>query len=213
VIVHTSLSLDDAKKITGEYAVFAREASGLGNVVGAFLIFLSAAVAHTFPLHPWKRVMLGTFPLLWVVAKEVLRSCYYQQFGRVEPVNGTAQRVYAMVLLLFSVSSSVLSGILLIHTATGAKLSLVVSLLILAATPFVVHRYMRGKYEFITGLFLMIQSAAMMSSSAITLLGALLKAPAVLVAFVMMFAGIEQHRRFLKLEQKLTECAKEQAQL
>jgi hypothetical protein len=207
--VNSTITLGKAKQVTSEYASYARDASGLGNVVGALLVFMCAAVPGSALAHWWLRILLATTPFWWVVVKEQLRCRYYQQLGSVKPKTSIGERVYVIVGLSFAVILSAVSiAVLLLNVftehATHVTLLLVLSVLILAAIPFLVVRFMRGKYELITGLFLVFQSVAMLNTdSASVFLRGWLKLPALLVAIVMLFAGIDQHRQFLKLKKVL----------
>ncbi len=215
--MESAITLDQAKKITTYYASYAREASGLGNVVGALFVFACAAVPNSALSHWWICVLLGTTPFWWVLVKEQLRTRYYQQFGQVEPKTGVGERIYEILTLTFTVFISVLSLVVLFLNAftlhaTGMTPALVLSVPILVAIPFLVFRFMRGKYEFITGLFLVSQAVSMLNTeTGLVFLRSLLKFPAVVVAVVMLFAGIDQHRRFLKLKRDMAAHGRMQA--
>jgi len=207
--METTVTLDQAKRITTEYASYARDASGLGNVVGALLVFMCAAVPSPALAHWWTRVLLGTTPFWWVLIKEELRSRIYQQFGRVEPKTSVGERIYLTLALSFAILISAGSIAVLFLNAFTAKathvtLSLGLSTVILIAIPFLVFRFMRGKYELITGLFLVFQSVLMLNADAsLVFLRSWLRFPALLVAIVMLFVGIDQHRQFLKLKKAI----------
>ncbi|HEU5401512.1 MAG TPA: hypothetical protein VFU86_09155 [Terriglobales bacterium] len=160
--MESTITLEHAKKITSDYASYARDASGLGNVVGALLVFLCASVPNSAVSHWWMRLLLGTMSFWWVLIKEQLRSRFYQQFGHVEPKSSIGERIYITLALCFAVTLSAVSiAVLLLNgftaKTTHATLSLTLSTVILIALPFLVFRFMRGKYELITGLFLVFQ--------------------------------------------------------
>jgi hypothetical protein len=215
--MNSTITLDEAKRITSDYAAYARDASGLGNVVGALLVFASAAVPNSALAHWWIRILLGTTPFIWVLIKEQLRSRYYQQFGQIEPKSGVGERVYVILALSFSTFLSLISIVVLlldafISQASKATPSLVLSVLILIGIPFLAYRFMRGKYELITGVFLISQSVSMLNAdTAFVFLRSLLGMPAIFVGIVMLFAGIDQHRRFLKLKTAMVARGGEQS--
>lgn len=206
--MESAVSLSEAKQTATQYAAYARDASGLGNVAGAVLVLLTASLPRTAFLHWWTRTLVATTPFWWVLIKEQLRSRYYQQFGYVQPRTNVGERVYSLVMVAFAIFASVVAaGVLITSAAQNSSpvtFSLILSLLVLLTVPFLTWRYMRGKYELIPGLFLVFQSASVMStSSSSMLLGSFFQLPAVLVAVVMFFAGIDQHRRFLKFKRML----------
>ena len=207
--MESTIPLDHAKRFTADYASYARDASGLGNVVGALLVCMCAAVPNSALAHWWLRILLGTTPFWWVLSKEQLRLRFYQQFGHVKPKTSVGERIYLALALSFAILTSGVSiAVLLLNaftaTPTHVTMSLVLSTVILIAIPFLVFRFMRGKYELITGLFLVFQSVSMLNADTTSVfLRSWLRFPALLVAIVMLFAGIDQHRRFLTLKKAI----------
>lgn len=211
--MEATLPLKEMHQVTRKYAAYSREASGLGNVVGAVFVFISVSFPHKVPLTWEERILLAIFPGLWILAKELLRSRYYQQFGRVAPLSGIGTRIYEALMLLFSIGVSVFCTVLvsMLVNPRPTKLLWTVSLCTFAAIPWVAYRYMRGKYEFITGLYLLYRSAAALGAVVASFPAGVLRWPAAIVAFIMLFAGIEQHRAFLKLRKKLTASGEQKA--
>ena len=71
--------------------------------------------------------------------------------------------------------------------------------------PLLAWRYLRAPYEFVTGIFLLVLSAFLLSSNlqiAARFAGAL-GVVAVIVAIVMIFAGCAEHAKFLKLRRNM----------
>jgi hypothetical protein len=207
----SALPLREVNRRTRIYAAYSREASGLGNVLGAVLVFVSLAYSSRMPLPWWQRLVFAAVPFLWIAGKELLRSRYYQQFGEVTALSRLGGRAWALLIILFSAVVSLL-GVLVSFTRQSSPSVplLVVSLLASAAVPFVVHRYLRGKYEFIPGLYLIMNSLLMLGLDTAAVPVHLLKIPAAMVAFVMLFAGAEQHRKFLRLRQTMMSAPKEE---
>src|SRR5690606_41783705 len=82
-------------ELTRRYARFSVSAAGLGGVLGGALVLVTYFVGALVPdLSAPARLSLASAPLVWIVAKELLRSRYYQRLGRVGEARPRADRLW-----------------------------------------------------------------------------------------------------------------------
>ena len=209
----SSEELATLQKLTREYAKFSRDAVGLGHAFGGVLIFLVIFLLRRHSLTTWEGFLLGATPYIWIIGKERLRSSYYQFSGR---VTERPRRWHDLILGILAGLSAVaiVAGLLayrqtgLFHegpVSLGPVHNITVCIVILLAMPFLVWRYLRAPYEFVTGVFLLALSTFLLSGNLqiATVGAATFGIPAGAVALVMIFAGYAEHMKFLKLRRKM----------
>src|SRR5690606_37949838 len=126
------------------------------------------------PTSVWGRLALASAPIIWIVAKELLRSRFYQRLGRVAEPWSTSQRRWHMGYSAFTalVCVTVVGYLLYLARNEPAVLLYPESLGYLAfvvAMPFLVWYYMRTPLEFIIGVFLVAQAAVVLAGSSYAL--------------------------------------------
>ncbi len=216
--------LEQLQTLTREYAKFSRSAAGIGNVIGGALGLIAYFVGAFAPLETWTRVLLASFPILWIIAKEILRSRYYQRHGRVlEPISRNERRWHIFLtgfvgLISLSVTALIGYGLLpsdpmmlntndsstwgSMYTSTHNRptLTLIGYLVFVWALPVLVWFYLHTTEEFIVGVFLIAQAAIVISGGHYAF-GQQIQAP--VMALVMLAVGMVQHRRYRQLETQL----------
>jgi hypothetical protein len=205
--------LGELKNLTREYGKFSRDAVGLGHVLGGGLVFLSAYLLEHIYLRVWGRLLLGAAPFAWIFCKEWLREHYYQFSGRVtqrrKVWESALQALLAGVMAFISLTAT---GFVIYSVLRSFSWWLVPSNLVyvalLLAMPFIVWRYLRAPYEFVTGVALFALSAILLSGSPLagTPRAALVcgfMVVAEVVALVMVLVGLVEHMEFLKLRRKM----------
>lgn len=194
--------------LTRRYARYSRTAGGLGSVLGGALVLATYLVgALVSPSGLLSRLALAATPILWIVAKEVLRSRYYQQLGRVTEPRTTSERRWHLAFTLFTaaVSLAILGVILWTSRSVPRRLlepAVLGYLAYIAAMPLLVWRFMPTPLEFIAGVFLVAQAALALVGVHYQL-GDQLQAP--IAALVLIVLGLRQHREFLALHRELQE--------
>jgi hypothetical protein len=208
--------LSELEKLTRAYGKFSYDAVGLGHVLGGGLTFLSAyllAPSRHIHLGVFSRLMLGAGPYAWIFGKEWLREHYYQFSGRVQQ-----PRRWGEGVLLAMLTGATALGVLtatgfVIHRLMqgftwGLALTSLAYVTLLLPMPFMVWRYLRAPYEFVVGVSLLTLSAIYLSGTpfalgwrmAIAYMGVLFALP---VALVMVWVGLVEHMKFLKLRRKM----------
>ncbi len=205
--------LEQLQTLTREYAKFSRSAAGIGNVIGGALGLIAYFVGAFIGLDTWTRVLLASFPILWIIAKELLRARYYQRHGRVlEPISRNERR-WHMFLTGFVGLVSLGVTVLIAYDALTAwdpiyvsvhgerpTLALIGYVAFIWALPVIVWFYLHTVEEFIVGVFLIAQAAVVIAGGHYAF-GQQIQAP--VMAFVMLAVGVVQHRRYRQLETQL----------
>lgn len=196
------------RKLTREYAKFSRDSAGLGHVLGGSLVFLLVYLLSRDSLSSWVGFLLGTTPLLWIIFKEWLHKNYYQSGGLVtQRARRWHDSAVAILAALFATAivATLLAYRLNEHWTLTLGLNTGVCVALLAGMPLIAWRYLRAPYEFVTGIFLLVLSAFLLSGNLqiATRFARALGIVAVLVAIVMVLAGYAEHMRFLKLRRNM----------
>src|SRR5690606_32412100 len=188
--------------LTRRYARYSRTAGGLGSVLGGVLVLVTYFVgALALPKSVEGRLALASAPLIWIAGKELLRTRFYQQLGRVQESMTPSERRWHLGFTLFTaiVSVAVIAFLLvsarddLARLATPGRLGY---LAFVAAMPLLAWRFMRTPLEFIIGIFLVAQAAVVLAGGHYAL-GEQPQAP--IVAVVLIVVGIRQHMEFHSL--------------
>ncbi|MGB7159067.1 MAG: hypothetical protein WBD40_13445 [Tepidisphaeraceae bacterium] len=205
-------SLDALEAVTRDLSRFAGSAAGLGSVLGGAFCLVAYLAHGAFPSLPVPaRFVFATFPFLWIVAKEILRRRYYQQFGLAIPPASWLNRlayVFCFVVTCVACAKITIKVIALVPTWNPPAVEYVIILLpamgylaIVMLLPFCVLCF-RSVGEYIVGVFLLCQAA-------VGLVGVQYRFTdtynaSVPVMCVMLIAvGTYQHRRFLVARDRL----------
>jgi len=189
--------------LTRRYARFSVSAGGLGSALGGALVLVAYFVGALAPdLSTGGRVGLATTPLVWIVVKELLRSRYYQRFGRVEEVRPVFDRRLHLGLTLFTalVSVGIVVTVLVRQWPLQWDVGTVGYLAYVAAMPLLVWLFMRTPLEFIVGVFLVAQAALALAGGAYRLWD---QPQAPIGGVALLVVGVSQHLEFLRLEREL----------
>src|SRR5690606_8654748 len=148
------------------------------------------------------RVGLATTPLVWIVVKELLRSRYYQRFGRVEEVRPVFDRRLHLGLTLFTalVSVGIVVTVLVRQWPLQWDVGTVGYLAYVAAMPLLVWLFMRTPLEFIVGVFLVAQAALVLAGGSYRLWE---QPPAPSGGVALLVGGGSERREFWRLELEL----------
>ncbi len=192
------------QKLTREYAKFSRDSRGLGHVFGGLLVFVLVYLLHRDSLSVWVGFLLGTTPLIWIMFKEWLHSSYYQFSGRVtQPARRWHDWIVGILatLVVAATVTTLLAYRLSQHLTWKLGLNTAVCVVLLIGIAPLAWRYLKAPYEFVTGVFLLVLSAFLLSGNLqiATHFAGALRLVAVLVAIVMIPVGFREHMRFLKL--------------
>ena len=198
--------VDELRDLTRQYARFHRNAAGLGNVIGGALALGSYLAGALLTLAPWHRVVFALVPLAWILAKEGLRRRFYQRYGQVRPLpDPTEQRWHWFRTGFVALTSLGVVGFVAWRVLTvgipGPALPVVTYVLFVAAMPLLVWHTMRTVEEFVVGVFLVCQAAVVSAGGHYAFGVATAWVP--LVAIGAVLAGIDQHRRFVRLAHRL----------
>lgn len=204
----SSKSPEHLAELTRRYARYARSASGLGGVLGGVLVLVTYfAGALITPLGTEARLALASAPVVWIVAKELLRGRYYQQLGKATQAWDREDRNWHLGFTLFTLLVSlVILAVALPATLAGPAAGLAPGNLAylgyVAVMPLLVWFFMRTPLEFIAGVFLVAQAALMVSGSSYGL-GQQPQAPIAAVALILV--GLRQHQEYREVRRRLAE--------
>ena len=193
-------------ELTRRYSRYSASAGGLSSVLGGALVLATYFIgALAAPASSGARLALASAPIVWIVAKELLRRFYYQRLGKVDEVRTVAERRWHLVFTLFSavISAVVVAGVMAAarnNPSTLADPGVVGYLLFVAAMPLLVWLYMKTPLDFIAGIFLIAQAAVILAGGHYEL-GSQLQAP--IAAVVLILYGLRQHLDFRSLQREL----------
>lgn len=202
--------LDALRELTERYARYSRSAGGLGLVIGGVLVAAAFAAGAWLPLTPWLRTVLATLPLVWLLAKELLRVGYYQRIGtvtqQISPVLRRKRRW--MGIYLGAISALVIGGWLLLASRSGIAVLLqgptLGYLAVVAALPFVAMRWFWSTGDFLVGVLLCCQAAVVVAGGNYDGWWPLYAAGCAAYAIGM---GLHEHRNFLAIRATLRAAA------
>src|SRR5690348_5270133 len=207
-------ALQRLQNLTHEYALFSRDAVGLGHVIGGALVFIILFLLRAHFLHTWEGIFLGATPYIWIVAKEQLRFHYYQFSGQVTlPTRRWHNLILGILAPFFAMGMVAIIVALKLSPrffqggpiALGPVRNATLCLVILLAMPFLTWRYLRSPYEFVTGVYLLSLSAFLLSGNLQIgeVFGGGLGIVAGAVALVMILAGYAEHMKFIRLRREI----------
>lgn len=200
--------LDQLQALAERYARYNRSAGGLSSVLGGSLSLLMFSIALFVELGQTSRLLLASAPLLWLLAKELLRRLYYQRAGTV-----TEQLSQAMWRLHLGLTGFVALVSLVIIGAGIGKFGLfglfalpwpqLAYFAFVALLPAVVWRWLWSTSDFIVGVGIFCQAAVIIAGGHYRLdsLGAYL----ICTGVFSMLLGIKEHRDYLQLRHELTQ--------
>lgn len=196
--------------LTRRYAPYSLSAGGLGSALGGTLVLITYFVgALAAPTGAGGRLALAAAPLVWIAAKELLRTRYYQRLGQVRQPWGRADRGWHVAFTLFTAAASVGIVVSVIRSAGGDPAVLLEPAILgylafVVALPPLVWFFMRTPLEFIAGVFLVAQAAVILAGGHYEL-GRQPQAP--IAAVVLIALGIRQHLQFKHLQRELAELS------
>lgn len=205
----TTAATDDATLagLTRRYARFSRSAGGLASALGGLLALVAYFVgAFAPPDALWGRIGLALTPLVWIAAKELLRTHYYQSFGRVTEVRTVAERRWhigftiAIGAIMVGVAGFVIAGLLAGTRRLDEDPWIIGYLVFVLATPVLIWYFMQTPLEIIVGVFLMAQAALALVGVHYSL-GQQPQAP--IAGLAMIVIGVRQHLEFRGLQSDL----------
>jgi len=192
-------TLDRLSSATRDLSRFSRSAAGLGSVLGGALCLASSCAHALLPLTPATRLLLATFPFLWILAKELLRRRFYQRLGRIDQPLSRRARLAHLAITLYTIAFSLLVlAAVLPRTRTPATAGYALIILLM---PWITWRYLRTTNEYIVGTFLLCQAAVGLAGSHYHTPGLLLTP--IVCSLLMILTGLLEHRRFLAAQQTL----------
>jgi hypothetical protein len=189
--------------LTKGYARFARSAAGLGTVLGGVLLLAMWAGSNLLDLDTGGRLALATFPIVWIVAKELLRRRYYLRHGLVRDAWEPAQRRWHIGFTAFTAAVASWIVFVVIRAAIdagGLPPGKVGYLAFVIAMPACVWWFMRSTEEFLVGVVLFSQAAVIVAGGEYPWWNLHFAA----FALISIVAGFKQHRDYLKLDRALT---------
>jgi len=205
----TSLNLDHLKNLTERYARYSRGAGGLSLVVGGVLLAVSFLAGAYLDPAPALRLLLVSFPAIWLLSKELLRRLYYQRDGAVlQQVSPALRRKrWWMSLYLFLLCGFIAAMVLtvfvkvLLEDGTLPPAELVAYLVLVAAIPFAARRWFWSTGDFLVGFLLFMQAALVAGGTGHDdprmLLGA------IGCAVFAIGTGLVEHRAYLEIRASL----------
>ena len=198
--------LDRLHDLTERYARYSRGAGGLGLVFGGVLLVCAFLLGALVPLGATLKVALVSLPLVWLLARELLRRFYYQRDGLVlQQVSPSLKRQRRwMALFLFAVCASVIGGVLFATDGHLPRGGMLVYLVLVAALPFVAMRWFWSVGDFLVGVLLFCQAAVVAAGGAY---GGWWLVYAAACATIAIAAGLREHREFLAIRAALRAAA------
>lgn len=190
-------------ELTRRYARFSVSAAGLGGVLGGALVLVTYFVGALVPdLSAPARLALASAPLVWIVAKELLRSRYYQRLGRVEEARSRADRLWhlALTAVTLVISAAIVAPVLVKAWPDVWDLGTLGYLGFVAALPLLVWFFMRTPLEYIAGVFLVVQAAVVLAGGNYQLWQ---QPQAPIGGAVLLVLGVRQHLEFLRIDREL----------
>jgi hypothetical protein len=197
------VNLDDLDQLAARaqrYARYSRSAGGLSSVIGGILLFASFLANAYIELGPADRVVLALAPVLWLLAKEVLRVGYYQRDGRaLQAPTAKERREHRWMVIYLAVVAVLVLGVLGYTALEVGRMpgpDMLGYALIVAALPLVAWRWFWSVSDFLVGVLLMCQSAVVIGGG---------NYPAIWLIYVgacaaiAAFYGLREHREYLAL--------------
>ncbi len=200
----TTEALDRLADQTARYARYARGAGGLGSVIGGVLVVVAFVLNGFMDLTPLLRGFLVATPLLWLLAKGLLRRHYYQAAGRVvaEPSRTERRTRFWMVALLALVALVVVGFVVaaMIRDGRLPDWPLAGYVLMVGIMPIAAWRWFWSASDFLVGVLLFCQSAVVLMGGSYPPLWLIYAAGCAAIAIAY---GWREHREYLALRAEI----------
>ncbi|WP_338257233.1 hypothetical protein [Dictyobacter halimunensis] len=191
---------EEVQRLTQEYASYSQSRNGLGNVlggvVGLIIVLLNGLVGPGF----WTAVLTIGLTFGWLVGKEIIRHRVYLSLGMARELWSPRERKYHTWSVLFVALISIGVCVVFILLGGPTKPQGWLYLFFVALMPWISWRYLRTSNEFVVGVFLLCACAVTSAGGSYGLLGWWWVG---LVALLMVYAGIVEHRRYGRLVAQL----------
>jgi hypothetical protein len=197
------MNLEDLDQLAARaqrYARYSRSAGGLSSVIGGVLLFASFLANAFAELALPQRIALALTPVLWLLAKELLRTGYYQRDGRaLQAPTEKERRNHRLTVAYLAVIAAIVLGVFLYTAVEAGRMpgpGMLGYAVIVAALPLVAWRWFWSVSDFLVGVLLMCQSAVVIGGG---------NYPAIWLAYVGACAaiaiiyGLREHREYLAL--------------
>jgi hypothetical protein len=198
----SSSLIQDIAGASRQLSRFSYSAGGIADILGGLLGLIST-LAHAFNLlNPPSRVVLFTFPFIWIVGKEYIRRGYYQRYGRInEPIPTLDRAVHIFSTVIVALVCFGIAVITLPHAHTAGQYAYVATAFIL---PICTWLFFRRPIEFLIGVMLLCQAAVGISGGNYAYLPFFSNPffPPIVPVCAIIF-GILEHRQFLAAARQL----------
>ncbi len=198
------VNLDDLDQLAARaqrYARYSRSAGGLSSVIGGILLFASFLANAYLELDALDRVVLALAPLLWLLAKELLRVAYYQRDGQVlQAPTDKEKRAHRWTVIYVAVVAAIVLGGLAYTAFQSGRVpppGMLGYAVIVAALPLVAWRWFWSVSDFLVGVLLMCQSAVVIGGGNYPPIWLLYVG---VCAAIAVFYGLREHREYLALK-------------
>jgi hypothetical protein len=182
--------------------------SGLANVLGGIAGIVIYLLNGLLGRGIWTTVLTIALTLSWLAGKELLRTFLYRPFGKAQEKWSEGQRRGQVVLARFFILIAVMLWFMFWDGYFLGKIPLirlVLGLAVATSTPWIAWRYLHNIDEIMVGAFLLICCALVSVGSVLgqgldAWMGA---AWMPLYSLVLLWRGVDEHRRFRRLARQL----------
>jgi hypothetical protein len=200
--------LAEVERLAEEYASYSLSKGGLANVLGGIAGIVIYLFNGLLGRGIWTTVLTIALTLSWLAGKELLRTFLYRPFGEAREKWSQGQRRGQVWVARFFLLITVLFWFAFwdgYFRGTVSLIRLVLGLAVATSMPWVAWRYLHNMDEIMVGTFLLICCSLVSVGS---LLGAGLDAWMVaawmpIYALMLLWRGVDEHRRFLRLARQL----------
>lgn len=200
--------LTKVQRLAEEYASYSVSKGGLANVLGGIAGIVIYLLIGLLGRSIWTTVLTIVLTLIWLGGKELLRIVLYRPFGRAQEKGSEQQRRGQIWVARLFILCAVILWCMFWDGYFLQKISfvqLVIGLVVAASMPWIAWRYLRNTDEVMVGTFLFINCALVCVGS---LLGEgpwswLAAAWMPIYALLLLWRGIDEHRRFHHLASQL----------
>lgn len=201
----STLHLDRLAELSLRYARYSRSAGGLSTVFGGLLLLAFFVVNAYVALTPAARIALAFAPVIWLVAKSLLRRHYYQRDGLALQRPTTSERRqrlwWTAYLVVISLSVATVVVLRLIDQGQGLPLAMAGYLAMVLALPIVAWIWFWSSSDFIVGVLLFCQAAVVLGGHHYPSIWLLYVG---LCSAIVVYIGWREHRDYLQLRRELT---------
>jgi hypothetical protein len=198
----------EVQRLAEEYASYSVSKSGLANVLGGIAGIVIYLLNGLLGRGIWTTVLTIALTLSWLAGKELLRTFLYRPFGKAQEKWSEGQRRGQVVLARFFILIAVMLWFMFWDGYFLGKIPLirlVLGLAVATSTPWIAWRYLHNIDEIMVGAFLLICCALVSVGSVLgqgldAWMGA---AWMPLYSLVLLWRGVDEHRRFRRLARQL----------